>query len=215
MREAIRKEKIEREYKQHQVNIHGQVKQEARRIQRHHSQQSRYRVTAKHRAIELNLLDNPKTEETQILNAELNTENKDFKSDESAADNDTDGDKETKLLDATNEENTADTCLKTDKKDVNIVCECDTCSCENISDVHVKGPDKSKTKQEENENSKIKSKKRHKNKSNKVPDAEKSKQKNGDTSLSQVVEEGGTYCLVDMEAEAPMITYDSLVSKKI
>ncbi|XP_053401328.1 probable RNA polymerase II nuclear localization protein SLC7A6OS [Mercenaria mercenaria] len=57
VREAIRKEKLEREYKQHQANILGTVRQETRQHKHQQSQQNRFKVISKHRALELDRLD--------------------------------------------------------------------------------------------------------------------------------------------------------------
>ncbi|XP_060582506.1 probable RNA polymerase II nuclear localization protein SLC7A6OS [Ruditapes philippinarum] len=57
VKEAIRKEKLEREYKQHQANILGSVRQRSRQHKHQKSQQNRFKVISKHRALDLDRLD--------------------------------------------------------------------------------------------------------------------------------------------------------------
>ncbi|KAL4234125.1 hypothetical protein ACF0H5_005778 [Mactra antiquata] len=58
VRDAIRKEKLEREYKQHHARIFGDAREESRQHSHQKSKQDRLKVTFKHRALELDSLDN-------------------------------------------------------------------------------------------------------------------------------------------------------------
>lgn len=57
VREAIRKDKLEREYKQHQVNILGEVREMTRNSTRQKSIQNRFLVKSNYRALKLDSLD--------------------------------------------------------------------------------------------------------------------------------------------------------------
>ena len=126
MKDAIRKEKIERAYKQHQVNIVDQLKQKGRRSQKQNSRQNRYLVTAKHRAIQLSLLDNPQLKDSLISNADIKPADIAGKTEVNELSVHKDGNRDIGTNQGNgasiNEETPLDRCQKKD----GILCECET-----------------------------------------------------------------------------------------
>ena len=197
MREAIRKEKLEREYKQHQANVLGEVKQESRRSQKHHAEQSRFRVTAKHRAIELDLLDQARLEKNTVCV----TLDKDSETDKACIDSVGDSIKEVRnvatLQKAVKSNGTETSHQKVGKEE--ILCECgkhNSCRCE--SDV--------------NTCNKIEAGKRKTIGANCNPNgsntesANEEKQGRSDEILSKGAKSDRMFCLVDMESDVPPVT---------
>ena len=102
------------------------MKQKGRRCQKQNSRQNRYRVTAKHRAIQLSLLDNPQLKDSLISNTDIKPADIAAKTEVNQLSVHKDGNRDTgtnQLNGASvNEETAQDRCQKED----GILCECDT-----------------------------------------------------------------------------------------
>ena len=232
------------------------MKQKGRRCQKQNSRQNRYRVTAKHRAIQLSLLDNPQLKDSLISNTDIKPAGIAAKIEVNELSVHKDGNRETgtnQQNGATcniNEETPSDRCQKEDV----ILCECDSgsCSCEKaevVSQLQVRETHKRiednrgtcRTKQMTNckniqkEGLNYSSKKKLANEHNtesggerlrkktkdstnvswsdvKGSDDKDLNEKSKDTDVTQDADGERIYCLVDMEADTPAVSYDSLVS---
>ena len=222
------------------------MKQKGRRSQKQNSRQNRYRVTAKHRAIQLSLLDNPQLKDSLISNIDIKPADIAAKTELSVH---KDGNKDTGTNQqngaSINEETSSDRCQKED----GILCECDSgsCSCEkaevvsqlqdrethkriedNRGTCRTKQMTNSKNIQKEGLNFSSKKKlaneydterggeklrKKTKDSTNvSWSDDKDLKEKSKDTDVTQDADGERIYCLVDMEADTPAVSYDSLVS---
>lgn len=218
MREAIRKEKLKREYRQHQTNILCNVKQESRRRHKQHSQQSRFKITAKHRALELDLLDKAISEE--IPDTEIGSDNSGatkgsklmpYKSDSVAVESSEETEKNSSSITGVTDRETE--VSSENKPAVNILCECkrsDSCTCKLYSNLDASPTDSKERMKKEFHGAEIKPKGKHKSCDQEVGirDAERDKDAKA---LSQGANEEKMFCLVDVEAESP-VTSSSLVS---
>ena len=218
VREAIRKEKLEREYKQHQINVLGDVKQESRRKQKFQSQQSRFKITAKHRAIDLDLLDQhyQGIEGTKLDSSEF-SRNKDneLKSTEIDKNNSCAKDTDISVTDIVTSKDTEPTIQTDREKDVSIECECErteSSKCQSSSDQNAKKCIKhNKVHVAENtDGTDVKPKCKHK-----YSDKEKGTRANKEERNVETNPEGAPekmFCLVDVEAESEnTVSYESLV----
>ena len=219
VREAIRKEKLEREYKQHQINVLGDVKQESRRKQKFQSQQSRFKITAKHRAIDLDLLDQhyQGIEGTKLDSSEF-SRNKDneLKSTEIDKNNSCAKDTDNSITDIVTSKDT-EPAIQTDReKVVSIECECkrtESSKCQSSSDQNA--TDNTKCIKHNKEAGKtdatdVKPKCKHKYSDKEKGTRTDKEERNAETNLDGAPEK--MFCLVDVEAEAEnTVSYESLV----
>ena len=210
VREAIRKEKLEREYKQHQMNVLGHVKQQSRRNQKFQSQQSRYKITAKHRAIDLDLLDQTKQEiEGTKVDSDKFSGNKDDKLKSTETDEIHSCARVNKDTNDVTSKNTERRVQGGIEKDVNIECECErtkSCKCKPSSDLNTNQIEEPRI----SGGDEVMPKGNHKN-SGKENDARLENKEGNGESLPKGAKEK-MFCLVDVEAESEnTVSYDTLV----
>ena len=220
VREAIRKEKLEREYKQHQMNVLGHVKQESRRNQKYQSQQSRYKITAKHRAIDLDLLDQPKQElEGTKVDSDKFRGNKDdkLKSTEIDEIHSCDRDKVNKATKDVTSKTIEQTVQGGIEKDVKTECECERTKSykgEPSSDLNVNDNAVQNEEQRKSDGAEVKPKGKHKSFENKKDG--RSEKEEGNMECSHKGAKEKMFCLVDVEAESEnTVSYDTLVSMNL